>query len=54
MSRGPTIRQEEIDMAHALKAAGMKIKDMVIELKRTEPTVRKMLRLPKSNERQAS
>jgi hypothetical protein len=45
MSRGPTIRQEEIDRAHELKAGGMHIKKICIETKRTEPTVRKMLRL---------
>jgi orotate phosphoribosyltransferase-like protein len=46
MSRGPTIRQEEINKAHELKAQGMKILQICAELKRTRPTVKKMLGLP--------
>lgn len=49
MSRGPTIQESEIREAHRLKAEGKKLKVICAELKRTEPTVRKMLRteLPK-------
>jgi orotate phosphoribosyltransferase-like protein len=46
MSRGPTIRQEEINKAHELKAQGFKVEKIAAELKRSFPTVRKMLRLP--------
>lgn len=46
MSRGPTITQAEINRAHALKAEGKKVDVIAVEMKRSPPTVRKMLRLP--------
>lgn len=46
MSRGPTIRQEEITKAHELKAQGKKVDQIAAEMKRSAPTVRKMLKMP--------
>ena len=45
MSRGPTIRDEEIKEAHRLKAEGHKVFQIAVMMKRSEPTIRKMLRL---------
>ena len=44
MARGPRITQEEINKAKALKAEGKSNKEICAELKRTLPTVLKMLR----------
>lgn len=44
MARGPRITEEEINKAKALKAEGKSISQIAAELKRTKPTVYKMLR----------
>jgi predicted transcriptional regulator len=44
MARGPRITQEEINKAKALKAEGKKVSEIALEMKRSEPTVYKMLK----------
>lgn len=46
MARGPQIRPEEVSEAHKLKAEGNKLYRIAEIMKRSEPTIRKMLRLP--------
>lgn len=48
MSRGPTITPAEIKRCHELKAQGMKLPAICAELKRSAPTVRKMLKMPET------
>ena len=52
MSRGPRIRQDEVDTAHKLKAEGKSVKAIALELKRSMGAVAKMLLLNKSDEQQ--
>ena len=46
MSRGLHIKQSEIDQAHALRAEGKTIAEIEDALKRSAPTVIKMLKMP--------
>lgn len=43
MGRGPTVRQEEVDKAHQLKAEGKKPREIAKEMNRSVPTVYKLL-----------
>jgi hypothetical protein len=45
MARGATIQKEEIKRCHELKAEGRKVPEICDLMKRTPPTVRKMLRM---------
>lgn len=52
MSRGPRIKQEEVNKAHRMKAEGKTQKAIAAELNRSLPTVAKLLLLNKTDEQQ--
>ena len=52
MSRGPRIKQEEVDAAHRMKAEGKNQKTIAAELNRSLPTVAKLLLLNKTEHEQ--
>lgn len=52
MPRGPVITKEEVNKAHSLKAEGNGPKEIAGKLKRSLPTVYKMLSQPKQEEPQ--
>lgn len=55
MGRGPTVRQEEVEKAHQLKAEGKKPREIAKELGRSVPTVYKLLYTqPVNNDRPAT
>jgi hypothetical protein len=45
MARGPRITEEEVNKARELKAQGLKIHQIAAQMKRSEPTIYKLLRL---------